>query len=585
MRREPAENTFELGLVMAGAVSAGAYTAGVLDFLFEALGQWEEAKREGQSAIPDHTVQIRVVTGTSAGGIAAGLTAMLPFTGHHPVRDLDQANKPEAPVNAAQNLLYRSWVKDIDLTTMLDKSDIGPATVPSLLNGHTISAVADNAIATVRQAGGDGRRGYFANPLQLYLCLTNLRGVPYLIHMIAEDGVRGHRVTTHGDYAHFAVFRTNHGQPEGLPPGAAAVNWPGTTEPDDGWDRLKAAALATSAFPVGLPARRFSNDLRLYEAKLWRRPAGVSGDVPPPRVAPDAPPHLMQPLDFWSLDGGLVDNEPLELARVALSGGPDIHNERDPTRADRAVLMIDPFPDDEGQILPALGQEPDMLASALSLIPTLKTHARFKPGEIVLALHEDIYSRFLIAPRRHKQNANDTDLASAGLGGFAGFVDAAFRMHDFQLGRRNCQKFLMDRFVIHRDNPIVGGWVRRLEGLGQLTEHHPKFRTPSGGEMTDTSYVRLIPLCGSAVDPVQARRWPRLDWRVVHDRLKRPLQARVEAITPALIGRAFELAGIKDRPLVGRLLRTVAIRKLRSAILERALDSIREDLRRRSLLG
>jgi hypothetical protein len=31
---------FEIGLVMAGAVSAGAYTAGVVDFLIQALDQW-----------------------------------------------------------------------------------------------------------------------------------------------------------------------------------------------------------------------------------------------------------------------------------------------------------------------------------------------------------------------------------------------------------------------------------------------------------------------------------------------------------------------------------------------------------------
>lgn len=35
---------FEIGLVMAGAVSAGAYTARVIDFLLQALKEWEMAK-------------------------------------------------------------------------------------------------------------------------------------------------------------------------------------------------------------------------------------------------------------------------------------------------------------------------------------------------------------------------------------------------------------------------------------------------------------------------------------------------------------------------------------------------------------
>ena len=36
--------SFELGLVMAGAISAGAYTAGVVDFLLQALEEWEKEK-------------------------------------------------------------------------------------------------------------------------------------------------------------------------------------------------------------------------------------------------------------------------------------------------------------------------------------------------------------------------------------------------------------------------------------------------------------------------------------------------------------------------------------------------------------
>jgi hypothetical protein len=40
------DRTFELAVVMAGAISAGAYTAGVMDFLFEALDAYEDAKRK-----------------------------------------------------------------------------------------------------------------------------------------------------------------------------------------------------------------------------------------------------------------------------------------------------------------------------------------------------------------------------------------------------------------------------------------------------------------------------------------------------------------------------------------------------------
>ena len=42
-------NTFQIGLALAGAISAGAYTAGVLDFLFQALDEWERARGTGDA--------------------------------------------------------------------------------------------------------------------------------------------------------------------------------------------------------------------------------------------------------------------------------------------------------------------------------------------------------------------------------------------------------------------------------------------------------------------------------------------------------------------------------------------------------
>lgn len=41
----PSTQKFQLGLCMARAVSAGSYTAGVMDYLTEALEEWE--KRRG----------------------------------------------------------------------------------------------------------------------------------------------------------------------------------------------------------------------------------------------------------------------------------------------------------------------------------------------------------------------------------------------------------------------------------------------------------------------------------------------------------------------------------------------------------
>lgn len=65
----------EIGLALAGAISAGAYTAGVIDFLMQALEAWEEERDRGARR---HRVQIRTLAGASAGAVtgALGVVAM-----------------------------------------------------------------------------------------------------------------------------------------------------------------------------------------------------------------------------------------------------------------------------------------------------------------------------------------------------------------------------------------------------------------------------------------------------------------------------------------------------------------------------
>ena len=71
---------FYLGLNMSGTVSAGAYTAGVIDFLVEAMDAWcAERERQKQRfgdnynawTIPPHEVELAVMAGASGGGITA----------------------------------------------------------------------------------------------------------------------------------------------------------------------------------------------------------------------------------------------------------------------------------------------------------------------------------------------------------------------------------------------------------------------------------------------------------------------------------------------------------------------------------
>src|SRR3712207_4808711 len=74
------EGVFRLGLALNGTGAAGAWTAGVLDFLVEALDLWDDKKREdrergGRPAVPDHELRVGVAGAASGGGLCAALLA------------------------------------------------------------------------------------------------------------------------------------------------------------------------------------------------------------------------------------------------------------------------------------------------------------------------------------------------------------------------------------------------------------------------------------------------------------------------------------------------------------------------------
>ena len=68
------QDTFHVCLCMGGSVSAGAFTAGVMDYLIEALQQWEAAKKRKDLGVPQHEVAIDLLCGTSGGGITSALS-------------------------------------------------------------------------------------------------------------------------------------------------------------------------------------------------------------------------------------------------------------------------------------------------------------------------------------------------------------------------------------------------------------------------------------------------------------------------------------------------------------------------------
>jgi hypothetical protein len=204
------------------------------------------------------------------------------------------------------------------------------------------------------------------------------------------------------------------------------------------------------------------------------------------------------------------------------------------------MILVDPFSDPES-LDPTC--DPDqlhdkpvpLLGSASALLNTWTYNSRFKPVDVALAQHPEVYSRFLIAPSGPsadpaKGGATVTGtaaIASGGLGGFLGFFHPAFVRYDFLLGRRNCQRFLARHLAVSGDNPIVRDvWTDRQRDL---------YRISDGG----AAFYPLVPLMGACRTEETLEDWPRGRFdpdtleNAVRERLSRVLAAAADAAIPA----------------------------------------------------
>ncbi len=104
-------NEFQIGLAMSGAISAGAYTAGVFDFLIQALDEWEKARNDlNASQIPNHRVGIKVMSGASAGAITAAIGAIALADADQKPVEFDTHREGEQKIKCYLPKLYETWV-------------------------------------------------------------------------------------------------------------------------------------------------------------------------------------------------------------------------------------------------------------------------------------------------------------------------------------------------------------------------------------------------------------------------------------------------------------------------------------------
>jgi hypothetical protein len=668
---ESSDRQFQIGLAMSGAISAGAYTAGVFDFLIEALDQWEEAwaqdraRNPDRPTIPEPSVRIKVVSGASAGAITAAVgTVALADGNQTPKSYTAQAEATGTRVTRKVEdfqiylpKLYETWVAKPDLALYADLSDAkdGPkgtdfldtidltgkpdelddfartsdvpppkkgASIPvaALLNWRLLDDIAKTAIVGTRPRAP---RPYISEKLHVYLTLSNLRGLPYKIPF--EGGA--YYMISHGDRVHYQVrglgswkstseFADSDRKRDIATNGLAYDTSKDRLEQNEWlkWKDFSICALASAAFPVGLAPRDIGTMIEEYdggrdengEEKCYRR-FPIEGLHDGEQISPNWPPGVKDNKSFWfrSADGGIIDNDPFEYARFTLKDKIEESNPSEPDKADRAVIMISPFPElrpirPEGK--PAL----DIRSIFAALLPSLIDQARFKPGELVHAADEHYASRFLIGPSRtldvprkdidgapgrsadEKPETEEVEqrygIASGLLGGFGGFLSRDFRDHDFQLGRRNCQKFLRDTFALPEgEDNIIRAWPTEAKSNSDFETQGPK------GE----KYYTLIPLFGTAKNEVVLRAWPQVDDDRLECVLKR-IEQRFDVVAPKLIDenvRGFLALllrisiGNLSFPPLDFLLRLVRLDLVRRRVLEFARFSILADLIRRNQIA
>ena len=565
---------FQLGLVMAGAVSAGSYTAGVVDFLLLALAEYQKARARveyGSTAdFPKHDVKLKVLTGASAGGMTAALTTA----------SLVQ------PPPSGESLLHNAWVQQIDSEYLLTSTDLTDDRAPrSILNGHAIRNIAQEAIASTGTAAAIPQ--YIADPLDIVLTVSNVRGVPYGT-TLSPNKMSPCEFLMHADWFHFAVGKSSPSlwPPSKCPPGPTRL--PLDSLADPAWQSFKDAAVATGAFPLALPSIRLNRSgvtaYDVFVRRLRLKDCAIARE----EVTPAFPSFFQspnQPYEFDAVDGGMINNEPVDLARQAL--GIDLF-QRHSKSGEAALILVAPFPKTGvfSQTWPA--EEPSLVDSVGMVLGTLLDQARFQPEEMNLALDPNVDTQFMISPeRKGRDTANAAtwiDIACGSLDGFGGFLHQSFREHDYQLGRRNCQKFLLERFALHApvleggspNHKLFGSWnpPPRAKGVekSQLPENDARrFRADEHNAKDEVTGIQtalpIIPLFGEALreQKITVDPWnPPLFTPEDVDRVQKKLSSRLRDVIKSLaIGTSIPgfLMSLAARPLAnwaaGKAMRNV----------------------------
>lgn len=264
--------TSKVAITISGAVSLGAYEAGVVYELLDAIGQHNLNNLHR----PDRQILVDIVTGASAGGMTAAMLAQkLLFAGERLAKPLD-------------NDLYRAWVEQVDISGLLS-SAYGDNPAHSLLSSNFVGTIADAMLLDRYRSGIPPVNPHpaAAPTLQLALSMSNLNGVDYAVSAFKNASLQsetGHFVQTRFEDS-FSRTVDNRADNPGF------------------WYQVKQAARACGAFPAAFAP---------LSLERYFHEADYAGALPFGKAR------------FAYVDGGTFNNYPLGLAK-SLANNVDVH--------------------------------------------------------------------------------------------------------------------------------------------------------------------------------------------------------------------------------------------------------------------
>ncbi|WP_194767494.1 patatin-like phospholipase family protein [Tamlana sp. I1] len=587
-------NTFHLGLTMAGAVSAGAYTAGFMDYMLEALNAWEAAKKQNEnnpnSKIPNHNIIIDAIGGASAGGMVSMISALALCSDQlEPVKEVSHTK--------TGNVLYDSWVFLDDDDSLYDGRKTGKTTfekmltnndletnktAPSLLNSKPIDRIAERVFESLSEDASPNKLPeYISKDFRVLLTLTSLRPLDYKVKFSKikskfMDSTPGHRISNHDVVAHFKLkYDGVADKDKFLPFSPFSKNFEtssGKPIPSNR-DFLIKVTKATGAFPIGLAPRYF--DIEFTKAyisnSLTKRKAfNAEMDI---ELSLDT----KGPFQFTAVDGGAINNEPFDEVLRCLV---EKHGPEDLLNPKYGTILIDPFPNFQDKLSTETPnyQKSSIMSIVGGLIPTILNQARNK--------HSDTYGiglfKLMAFPRKLKlgslEEADHPPLATGGIGGFGGFIDIEFRKHDFFLGRKNAKNFLRGLMFMECDKNDSNNLFYNISDES-IKSFRKIVKDEDGSKKI---YMPIIPDVSkldaddeSNPSRYEVQDFPKFD-KKAFEKLEKPIRNRVKAILKLELNDKFS-------GWIWGLTKGIVINKLSKSVTKWTIKTIEEDFAKRGM--